>query len=148
MFIPIPHLNRYLILASLIVLVLFATVSSLISGTTVRVQAFTVPPECASLSITSVVYATSPVTVVPNTDVVIVIGLPHANNTIVIQHAAQACVLGGDKTNSISGGPGNDVIIGRSSQSAISGGPGNDTCYGTLLAPPHPVNINCETVLP
>lgn len=106
------------------------------------------PPECSGMTFTSTVIATGPVTWVPGTGMILVIGLPNANNTIAVPNATQSCIVGGSRTNTLVGGPGDDVIIGRGTQNSINGEGGNDTCYGTLMAPPHPVNIVCETVLP
>lgn len=131
---------KALIISALVVFGIFAAVPATYADPVA-------PPECAGMSFTSTVVATGPVTWVPGTGVILVIGLPTANNTIAVPNASAACIVGGDKANAISGSPGDDVIISRGTQSGVAGKGGNDTCYGTLVTYPH-VNIDCETVLP
>lgn len=132
---------KALIISALVVFGLFAVVPATYADPVA-------PPECAGMSFTSTVVATGPVTWEPGTGVILVIGLPSAKNIIAVPNASAACIVGGDAGNSISGSPGDDVIISRGALSAVAGKGGNDTCYGTLVGSPHPVNIACETVLP
>ncbi len=103
-------------------------------------------PDCSALGTPDkTIYVYSSPVIIMDTGVIEVVGRANAPNMISTPYATRACIVGGTRADTLSGGNGDDIIIGNGATSGrdfMSGHGGNDVCYGpgTLIScsPPGP----------
>lgn len=140
------RLHHILILSIITVLVLGAAIASLISGRPSQAFAsIALPPECAGMPVTAVITVTTSPAYIQTGGVLLVYGRPNLPNNVSIPWASQVCYVGGTAQDIVTGGRGNDILIGNGSTSTrdqLNGAGGSNVCYGTTGT----VFANCSTI--